>query len=185
MTLSSTLMPSNKRDVLEGPGNPLPRHLIGFHRRALLALVPDLALLRDIEARNHVQHRGFAGARSADDRADLALADIKADIGDRLHPAKAQRDVLHLHHHRRRSCGHPRWYSPRSSSMAHCSMSALRDSGGAMPARASLLASRRHSAATFCCRTGIADFQRGADRPLAAVLIGHFGRGRDFRSDPS
>ncbi len=41
-----------------------------------------------------VQHRGFARAIRADDRADFALADIEADAVQGADAAKIQRDVL-------------------------------------------------------------------------------------------
>src|SRR6056297_2535753 len=91
--------PLEKRDVLEGARDALPRDLVGLHVGALLALVPDLALLRVVEAADDVEHRRLAGAVGADDRADLTLADVEADVLDRHHAAEAQRYVLHLHHH--------------------------------------------------------------------------------------
>ena len=91
--------PLEQGNVLESPRDTLLRHLVGLHLRALLALVEHLALLRVVEAADHVQHARLARAVRPDDRPDLALADVEADILDRHHAAKAQRDVLHLHHH--------------------------------------------------------------------------------------
>ena len=52
-----------------------------------------------VEAVDDVEHRGLAGAVRADDGADLALADIERDVGDRLHAAERERDVLDREQH--------------------------------------------------------------------------------------
>ena len=51
-------------------------------------------LLRLVDAVDAVEHRALAGAVGADDRAHLVLADVEADVGQRLHAAEAERDVL-------------------------------------------------------------------------------------------
>ena len=42
-----------------------------------------------LEAGNHAQGRGLAGARRAEHREELAVCDIEVDAGDRLHVAEA------------------------------------------------------------------------------------------------
>ena len=85
-------------DVLERASDALTRDLIGFQLRARFAFVQNLTLLRDVKARNDVQHRRFPGAVRADDGANFAFADVKRDVLDRHNAAKAQGDVFHLHH---------------------------------------------------------------------------------------
>ena len=64
------------------------------HAAASLATERDAAFLRMLEAVDDVEHRALAGPVRADDRADLVLADVEADVGERLHATKAQADVL-------------------------------------------------------------------------------------------
>src|SRR5581483_6571455 len=66
----------------------------GTHLGACLPLEGDAALLRRVEAVDDVEHRGLAGAVRADDGADLALADVERDVGDRLHAAEGERGAL-------------------------------------------------------------------------------------------
>ena len=91
--------PLKQRDVLERARDAKAGNLIGFHRLALFAAKPDLAVLGMIEPRDHVQHRRFARAIRPDDRPDLAFADIKRNVLDRLHPAEPQGDAAHVHQH--------------------------------------------------------------------------------------
>jgi hypothetical protein len=54
----------------------------------VLAAQDDLALLRVIDAVDHVQHRALAGAVGADDGADLVLADVEGCRCSALTPPK-------------------------------------------------------------------------------------------------
>ncbi len=83
-----------QRHVLEGARDPLLGRLVRLHARACAAPVGDPAVLRMIEAIDHVEHRGLAGAVRADDGADLALADVERHVGNRAHAAERQRHVL-------------------------------------------------------------------------------------------
>ncbi len=85
-----------KRGPMRPSGDSLMGNLIRTHWPAFLAVEPDLAFLWMVEAVDHIQHRRFSGAVWADDRSDLALADVEADILDGDDPAEAQDDVLHL-----------------------------------------------------------------------------------------
>ena len=83
-----------QRDVLEGPRDALLGRLVRFHLAAPDPLVGDGALLRMIEAVDAVQHRRLAGTVGTDDGADLALGDVKADVGQCLYATERQADVL-------------------------------------------------------------------------------------------
>jgi hypothetical protein len=86
-------------DVLEGAGDALAHGMVWLHRPALDAAESDDAFLRRVEAVDDVEHRGLAGAVGADDGADLALAHVEGDVGDRLDAAEGERDVVHLEQH--------------------------------------------------------------------------------------
>ena len=88
-----------QRHVLEGAGDARGCRLVRANPRAPHALVGDVPFLREVEAVDAVQHRGLAGAVRADDGADLALPDVERYIRDRLHPAKAQGDILDAEQH--------------------------------------------------------------------------------------
>src|SRR3546814_10894557 len=64
------------------------------HRRQPAALEGDAARPRLVEAIDAVEHRRLAGAVRADDREDIALADLEADVVDRGDAAEAEPDVL-------------------------------------------------------------------------------------------
>ena len=83
-----------QRDVLKRARDPARRRRVRTHGLARLALEGDAAGLRMIEAVDHVQHRGLAGAVRADDGADFALADIEGDVADRLDAAERERHAL-------------------------------------------------------------------------------------------
>src|SRR3546814_14283839 len=68
------------------------------HRRQPAALEGDAARPRLVEAIDAVEHRRLAGAVRADDREDLALADLEADVVDRGDAAEAEPDVLKRQH---------------------------------------------------------------------------------------
>ncbi len=91
MMLSSVAHALEQGDVLEGAGDALRGGFVRAHRLAGDALVGDAALLRMVEAVDAVEHRALAGAVGADDGADLVLAHIEADVGQRLHAAERQR----------------------------------------------------------------------------------------------
>src|SRR5690606_32968287 len=81
-------------DVLEGARDAGTGRAIGLHLLADLAAEGDRPLLRMVEAVDDVEHGGLAGAVRADDGPDLPLADVEGDVGDRLHAAEGQRDVV-------------------------------------------------------------------------------------------
>jgi hypothetical protein len=99
MMLSSVDMPLNSATFWKVRAMPAAAAWCGLILGAAHALVGDAAFLRMVEAVDAVEHRGLAGAVRADDGADLALADVEGDVGDRLHAAEAQRDVLDREQH--------------------------------------------------------------------------------------
>jgi hypothetical protein len=96
MMLSSVDMPLNSATFWKVRAMPCAPPRAGASSRRVLPLKVMRALLRVVEAVDDVEHRGLAGAVRADDGADLALADVEGDVGDRLHAAEAQRDVVDL-----------------------------------------------------------------------------------------
>ena len=84
MMLSSTLMPLNSARFWKVRAMPISADLARAHVREGLAAEGDRALLRLVDAVDAVEHRALAGAVRADDRADLVLADVEADVGQRL-----------------------------------------------------------------------------------------------------
>src|SRR3546814_14500828 len=122
------------------------------HRRQPAALEGDAARPRLVEAIDAVEHRRLAGAVRADDREDLALADLEADVVDRGDAAEAEPDVLKRQH---------------------------RLAGGTAPGRLRPLHAlrfRRHSARLPEFRRRHVEAVHAPDRlhpPLAAALDGH------------
>ena len=80
-------------DVLEGPCNAGPGHLV--HRRRLIGLSGQLefAGVGRIEAGDHVEKCGLACAIGADQAIDLASINLHAHTGQCLQTAKALGDV--------------------------------------------------------------------------------------------
>ena len=137
-----------QRDVLERARDALARGLV--RAPSACACVPRNVIapeLRMVDAVDHVEHRALARAVRPDDRADLVLAHVEAHVGERLHAAEGERDVLEREDHvadaalgsARRLMRPPR-RAPRSA--ASCA---------ARPGRSSPRGSRR-SAATMPVR---------------------------------
>jgi hypothetical protein len=73
-----------KLDVLEGPRDAQPRHLVRLQRsRSCPSKVIDPN--RRVEARDHVEDGGFARAVRPDQREDLALLHRHRQVVDRGH----------------------------------------------------------------------------------------------------
>jgi hypothetical protein len=89
-------MPLNSAMFWKVRAMPWRRH-VGLHLALRSAAEDDLALpAAVIDAVDHVEHRALAGAVGADDGADLVLADVEGNVGQRLDAAEAQRDVLQV-----------------------------------------------------------------------------------------
>ena len=74
---------------LVGPGQAPPGHLIGGQAGDLFAPENHLARGRGIDAVDHVEQGGFAGAVGADEPQDLALGQIEGDVRQGLEAAEA------------------------------------------------------------------------------------------------
>ncbi|MCY1309889.1 hypothetical protein D9M70_600300 [compost metagenome] len=61
-----------------------------------LAAEVDRTFLRLVHAVDAVEHGALARAVGADDGAHLVFLHVEGDVGQRLHAAKAQADVLHV-----------------------------------------------------------------------------------------
>ena len=85
-----------QRDILEGARNALARCDVRCHLLAGITLEGDRSLLRMIKTIDDIQHRTLAGTVGADDGANLALANIEADVIENLHHAKGEADVIDL-----------------------------------------------------------------------------------------
>src|SRR3990167_5977130 len=83
-----------QRQVLEGAGHAHLGHLARVHVVEGLATEGDGALRGCVHAVDAVEHRALAGTVGADDGADFMLFHIEGDVGQGLHAAKAQADVL-------------------------------------------------------------------------------------------
>ena len=85
-------------DVLKRAGNAQPCHrlrqLLGQPDQALRSQVIDLARGGRVDAADQVEHGCLACAIGPDQGEDLARLDIKADLVDRQHPAKAHAQIV-------------------------------------------------------------------------------------------
>ena len=83
-------------DVLERPGDSAPHDAAGPDADQALAFEADVAGLRRVEPRDHVEDRRLAGAVRADQTDDLALGDRERDGVECDDPAEALADVVDL-----------------------------------------------------------------------------------------
>src|SRR5436190_11285169 len=82
-----------QRQVLERARDAQLRDLVRVHLAEGPAAQVDRAFLRLVDAVDAVEHRALACAVRADDGADLVLADVERDVGERLDAAEAEVDV--------------------------------------------------------------------------------------------
>jgi hypothetical protein len=80
---------AKQTDVLEGARNAGLGHRMRRRGRIRLAGQLETAAVGLVQAGNHVEKGGLAGAVRADQADDLARADLDADIGQRLQAAEA------------------------------------------------------------------------------------------------
>ena len=83
-------------DVLERARDAEVVDLVRLGAGDLLALEPDLALGRGVDAGHRVEAGRLAGAVGADQAEDLAAADLEVDVVEGHDAAEAQRDVVDL-----------------------------------------------------------------------------------------
>jgi hypothetical protein len=67
-------------DVLERPGDPSSRDLVGVESDQRLAFEDDVTFGRLDHAGDHVEERCLACAVGPDNRDDLALVDVKVEV---------------------------------------------------------------------------------------------------------
>ena len=84
-------MPLNSAMFWNVRAMPCARGFVRAHLLARDALERDAALLRMIDAVDHVQHGTLARAVGADDGADLMLAHVEAHFRQRFHAAECER----------------------------------------------------------------------------------------------
>ena len=82
-------------DLLKGPSDAQLGDPVRLEAGDVLALENHLAGRRLVDAGDRVEQRGFAGSVRPDQREDLALSDLKADLVDGGQPAEAFRHGVH------------------------------------------------------------------------------------------
>ena len=87
-----------------GPGQTPPGHFIRGQAGDILTPEDHLARCRGIDPVDDVEQGGFAGAVGADESQDLALGQIKGDVGQGLEAAEALGDILNLEYHSSTFC---------------------------------------------------------------------------------
>jgi hypothetical protein len=73
----------------------------------LVAVDADRALVRRMDAREHLHQRGLAGAVLSDDGVDLTRPEVEVHAVEHLHADEALADSLHLQQVRHRSSSLP------------------------------------------------------------------------------
>ena len=84
-----------QREVLEDGGDPELLRVGGARDLDDLAVELDGPGVRCVDAGEHLDEGGLAGAVVADERDDLALVHPEVDVGERLHRAEALGDAAH------------------------------------------------------------------------------------------
>ena len=97
--------PFDQAEVLMDEGDRHAAHRMGH----VLAVVGDRAAVGDMHARQHLDERRLAGAVLAEQRDDLALADVHADVEQRLRAAEPLGERAHLKHGARLSAVATSW----------------------------------------------------------------------------
>jgi len=84
--------------VLEGAGDAAARDLVWRQSEEVVAAEHDSAARGRVEAGDHVEHGRLARAVGADQREDLPIADLEAQLAQRGEAAEADREVLDTEH---------------------------------------------------------------------------------------
>ena len=82
--------------VLEGAADAKRGPRVGIERGNIAPAIEQLAFGGAVAAGDAVDDRGFAGAIGPDNREQFAVADAKADIGERAYATEAQRHPSHF-----------------------------------------------------------------------------------------
>ena len=93
MRLSSTVRPPNSAMFWNVRATPSAAISLGRLARDVAALEHDAAGVRPVEAGDHVEQRGLAGAVRADDGHDAALGDVDRHVLDRGDAAETLADA--------------------------------------------------------------------------------------------
>ena len=93
MRLSSTVRPPNRAMFWNVRATPSAAISLGRMRGDVAAVEHDAAGVGLVEARDHVEQRGLAGAVGADDRDDAALGDVDRHVLDCGDAAEALGDT--------------------------------------------------------------------------------------------
>jgi hypothetical protein len=91
--------PGERLDDLEGAPDAHRAHLVGPQPSDGTAPERDRALVRRIDAGDHVEHRRLAGAVRPDEPDDGALADLERSLRYRLQAAEGFRHAGDFEHH--------------------------------------------------------------------------------------
>ena len=83
-------------DILESPGNPLNRSVMGTHLLSMESLEMNLTLLRMVESIDHIQHGRRACTVRPDDRHDLLFFHRKTYILEGFNPPEGEADLVHF-----------------------------------------------------------------------------------------
>src|SRR5262249_33435888 len=81
-------------DILECPRDATLGDVVRLEPGQRLAVEHELAFVLLVDPRQNVEETGLARAVRADQPVDLAVPDRKADVGERVHAAKALADAL-------------------------------------------------------------------------------------------
>ena len=87
---------SKELHVLEGPRDAAPDDATWTDVEEALAVEADIALIRRVEARDHVERGRLPGAVGADQADDLAGLRDERDAVERDDPTETLRDILDL-----------------------------------------------------------------------------------------
>src|SRR5437867_3454679 len=83
-------------DRLERPRDAEPRDLVRREPDDALAAEDDVAVIRCVQTRDHVEHGALARAVRPDDAQDLAFFDRDVETAQRVEPAEVLRDPSDL-----------------------------------------------------------------------------------------
>ncbi len=126
-----------ERHVLEGARDAERGHVVGPELRPVAALEEDLALVRVVEAADHVEQGGLARAVGPDDGHDLAAADLEAHPLEGLHRPEAHADPVDLEERRGRRAGRRLHPAAPAPALEKISASLIRTAARTVPVRPS------------------------------------------------
>jgi hypothetical protein len=84
--------------VLERTGDTAPGDLVRRQREQVFTVERDPARQRTVESGDQVEHGRLAGAVGADQREDLSIADLDAELAQGGEAAEADREIFDAEH---------------------------------------------------------------------------------------